>query len=178
MVVAVVDEATVDLVEGIVEVTHASANASGLKVGGIGPRLVPRSLPEEFVCFVGTELILEAEGEVVDGLSVVGIGVATLQHLDSSAQVGFGLVEATTTQVPQTYLIVASVVHWITTQSLLVVVESRPCGVAVLLEVQTGEVELVDGLDIFGAQSGLGCIGDGAYVVGLGLPDEDGVGAV
>ena len=43
---------------------------------------------------------------------------------------------------------------------------------AVLLEVQTGEVELVDGLDILGAQGGLGSIGDGAYVVGLGLPGE------
>ena len=82
------------------------------------------------------------------------------------------------TQVPQTYLIVASVVHRVAAQSLLVVVESRPRGVAVLLEVQTGEVELVDGLDVLGAQSGLGSIGDGAYIIGLGLPGEYGMDAV
>ena len=43
---------------------------------------------------------------------------------------------------------------------------------------QTSEVELVDGLDILGAQSGLGCIGDGASIIGLGLPSQPGMYAV
>ena len=100
MVVAIVDEAAVDLVEGAIEITYTGADASGLEIGGIGPSLVPRGFPEEFVRLLGAELILEAEGEGVDGLAVVGVGIAALQHLDGSAQVGLGLVEAATTQVP------------------------------------------------------------------------------
>jgi hypothetical protein len=178
MVVAIVDEAAVDLVEGAIKITYTGADASGLEIGGIGPSLVPRGFPEEFVRLIGAELILEAEGEVVDGLAVVRVGVAALQHLDSSAQVGLGLVEAATTQVPKTYLIVATVVQGVATQGLLVIVESRPCGVAILLKVQACKVKLVDGLDLLGAQRGLSSIGDGAYIVGLGLPSQHGMYAV
>ena len=43
---------------------------------------------------------------------------------------------------------------------------------AVLFEMQTGEIELLRGLYLAGLQGGFGGVGYGAYLVGLGVPRE------
>ena len=80
-------------------------------------------------------LVFQAEGEVVDWFSIVWVRITLLQHLYCCAQIWFCLVEASAAQVPESQLIVAAVVERFAAQCLLVVVECRPCGVAVLLQV-------------------------------------------
>ena len=67
--------------------------------------------------------ILEYQRKVEDGLSVVGVRIAFLPDLHGSTQIGFGLVEAATAQVPESRLVQTAHIVGITAQGFLVIVE-------------------------------------------------------
>ena len=117
-----------------------------------------------------TSLELQREGQIKQGFSVVRVGVALLPHTHRPAQMLFGPSEASATQIPQARLRVATHVHRIAAKGLFVVVECRPGGVTVLLQMQAREIELVDAFALHRRQSGFGGVGNGAHVVGFGRP--------
>ena len=170
VVVRVADEGTVHFVESILPARFGCTDAGRLEVTGIGPRLVPRRLPEPPIGLRRLALVFQGEGQVEERFAVVGVRVALLPDADGGAQVVLRLVEASAAQVPEARLVQAAHVQRVAVQSLLVVVEGRPCGVAVLLQVQARQVELVHRLALQRRQGSLGGVGDGADVVGLGVP--------
>ena len=156
MVVPVVDETAVHLVEGILVTALGGADLSRLEVAGVGPCLVPGGFPEELVGLGRLALIFLREGEVVDGLAVVRIGVALLRQTDSLAQIVLSLGETALADVPQAHGVQAANVVGVAAQSLLVVVGSLPGGVTILLQVHARQVELLVGLDLLRQQGGFG----------------------
>ena len=178
MVVPVVDETAVHLVEGVLVAALGGADLSRLEVAGVSPCLVPGGLPEEFVGLRGLALIFQREGEVVDGLTVVGVGVALLREPDSLAQILLSLVEAPLADIPQAHGVQAADVVRVAAQRLFVVVGGLPGGMTVLLEMHARQVELLVGLDLLRQQGGLGRVGDRTDLVGLGMPMQDGALAV
>ena len=120
------------------------------------------------------KLEFQREGEVEDGLAIVGVGVAALPDLHGSAQVLLGLLETSAAQVPKSNLVEAAHVVGVAAQGLLIVVEGRPRCVAVLFQMQACQVELVARLALYWRQSSLGRIRDGAHLIGLGMPGEEG----
>ena len=85
-----------------------------------------------------------------------------------------GFLEASAAQVPESHLVEAAHVVGVAAQRLLIVVEGRPCGVAVLFQVQARQVELVARLALDRRQGSLSRIGDGAHLIGLGMPGKEG----
>ena len=119
---------------------------------------------------LGCALIFQTEGEIEDGLTVVGVRIALLPYLHSSAQIGLCLTEASTTQIPQACLGQAAHIVRITAQGLFVIVEGTPCGMTVLLQMESRQVELVVGLRLLRREGSLSGIGNGSDVIGLCLP--------
>ena len=117
-------------------------------------------------------LVFQAEGEVEDRLSLVGVRVALLPYLYGTAQIPFCLLEPSAAQIPQSGLVQTAHVVGVAAQRLLVVVQGRPCGVAVLLQVQSRQVQLVVGLGVHRRQRSFGGIGNRTNLVGLGLPGQ------
>ena len=150
MVMSVVDDAAVYLVKGILVATLCSAYFGCLEVCGICPALVPRGFPKQFVCLGEFALILERHGKIIDRFAVVGVGVTLLRQFYSFAQVFFSKGKATLSDVPQSHGVEAADVVGVTSQCLFVVVGGVPCGMAVLFQVQTGEIELLVRFGLFG----------------------------
>ena len=171
LVVATVEnEASVELVEGVVVAVLRRADAGRLEVAGVGPRLVPRAFPEQVVSLLPAVLVFQGECEVEDGLAVVGVGISLFEYSHGLSQESLGPLEAPSPEEPEPRLVEAPDVVGVAAERLLVVVEGRPGGVAVLLQVESGEEELVVGLRVLGRKGGLGGVGDGAYLVVLGRP--------
>ena len=135
VVATVEDKAAVQLVQCIVVAALCSADAGGLEVACICPGFVPRRFPKELIRFVSLMLVLECKGQVEDGFAVVGVGVALLPYPHGLSQVGLCLVKASAAQVPQSCLVQTAHVIRVAAQGLFVVVECRPGGMAVLLQV-------------------------------------------
>ena len=85
-------------------------------------------------------------------------------------EVRLGNGKASAAQVPQAESVVATVVVGVAAQRLFIVIYGREGGVAVLFEVQPGEVKLLCCLYLGRLQGRFGGIGHGAYLVGLGVP--------
>ena len=67
-------------------------------------------------------LVFQAEGEVEDRLSLVGVRVALLPYLYGTAQILFCLLEPSAAQIPQSGLVQTAHVVGVAAQRLLVVV--------------------------------------------------------
>jgi len=109
---------------------------------------------------------------MIEWFTVVGVRVTLVEHLLSTPQIFLGLGKAATAEKPQSHLIQTAVVVRITTQCLLVIICRIPGGVAVLFQMQTGEIELVIGFGVLRGQRCLGRIRDRTYLVGLSMPIE------
>ena len=147
-----------------------TAYLSAGKIARILPCAVPCRLVESAVCLVHASLIFQCQAEVVYRLPVIRVGVAFLEYGDSLRQIFLGQVEAPLADIPQAHGVVAAHVVGVAAQTLLIVVYGRVCGVAVLLEMEPCQEELLYGLYLAGKQCGLGCRGDGTYLVRLGVP--------
>ena len=167
---AVADERALQLVESILPAFVGDADTGRLEVAGISPGLVPCGLPEAIVGLLENAQELIDDTQIEDGFTVVGIGIATLQHLYGRLQIGLCLLETGTTQIPESHLHVAAIVHRIATQGLLVIVEGRPRSMTVLLQMKTCEVELVNGFGVLWREGSLCGIRDGTYLIGLWIP--------
>ena len=174
MVVAVADETTLQLVQRVLPAFLLRADAGRLIVAGIGPCLVPCGLPEAVVGLVHLPQHLTDDTQVEQRLAVVGVGVTFLLYLDSSLQIALSLLETGPTQIPQAHLHITAIVQRIATQRLLIIVEGTPCGVTILLQVQTCEVQLVHGLGVLWRQSGLSGVRYRTYLLGLSMPLQQG----
>ena len=174
VVVPVVVQTAVHLIQGIFISALQGTDFGCLKVAGICPTFVPSRFPEALVCLIGLSLILQGKGKVVDGFSVIGIGIALGDEFHGLAQEGFCLVEAPLADVPQSEGVETTDVVGVAAQGFLVVVGGRPGGVAILLQMQSGQIELLVGLHLFGQQGCFGTVGDGTYLVCLGVPTKHG----
>ena len=195
MVAAVEDKAAVQLVQGIVIAGLQDTDTGRLEKSGICPCFVPRRLPEQLVGFcqfcvlalqatkgrvqsawfiVSQALVFQAERQVEERLTVVGIGVTFLPYLYGFSQISPCLVETSAAQIPQSGLIQASYVVGVASQGFLVIVEGAPSGMPVLLQVQSCEIELVVGLGVLRGKRCLGSIGYGTNLVVLGTPRQEG----
>ena len=170
MVMAVADKRALQLVECILPSLIGHTDASCLKISGISPCLVPCRLPEASVGSLNSAKILVSQTKVENCLAIVWIWVALLQHLYCCFQIILGFLETGAAQIPQSHLHVASIVHRIAAQSLLVVVKCTPCGMAILLKMQTSKIQLVNGLCILWRQCSLGSIRYSTNLVGLRIP--------
>ena len=173
VVVGVANEAAFQFFQGIPIPLLSDADACGLEVPGIGPRFVPSGFPEELVCFADSRLVFQTERQVEDGFAIVGVGIAFLPDSNGTTQIVFGFVKASATQEPQSHLVQATHIVGVAAQSLLVVVESRPCGMSVLLQVKTREVQLVHRLAFHGWQGCFSAVGNRSNFVGFRVPLEN-----
>ena len=174
VVVAVADKTTLQLVQRVLPALLLRADAGCLIVAGIGPRLVPRGLPEAAVGLVHLPQHLTDDTQVKQRLTVVGVGVAFLLHLDGSLQIALSLLETGPAQIPQAHLHITAIVQRIATQRLLIIVEGTPCGVTILLQVQTCKIQLVHGLRVLWRQGGLSSVRYRTYLVWLSMPFQQG----
>ena len=170
VVVAVADECSFQLLKRLFPAFLIGTDAGGLIIAGIGPGLVPGRLPEAVVGRCLERHVTVGNTQVEQGLAIVGVGIALLHDADGGLQISLGFPEAGTSQIPQAHLHIAAVVQRVTPQGLLVIVECTPGGMAVLLQVQARQVQLVNGLRILWRERCLGSIGDGTYFVGLRFP--------
>ena len=168
------DEASVQLIQGIVQPTLPYGDFGCLEVARICLSLAPCGFPEQLVGLVIPALILQRKGKVVDRLAVVWVGVTLLRQFHSLAQILLCLTEASPADIPQSELVEATDVVGVTAQGFLVVVNGIPRGMTVLLQVQAGEIELLIGLYLLRQQGGLSAVGYGAYLVALCMPLHDG----
>ena len=123
MVAAIENKTAVQLVERIVIASLQRADAGCLEIAGIGPCLVPRGFPEELVCLLQTMLELQTECQIEQRLTVIRIGIALLPDLHRLSQIGFCLLESSTTQIPESRLIQTAHIVGITAQGFLIIVE-------------------------------------------------------
>ena len=166
----VADEGTIEFIECILPVLIRYADACSLEIAGIGPSFVPGRFPEVIIGLTILAHQLINNAQIEQRLAIVGVWIATFLHLNGGFEIAFGLIETGTAQVPQAHLHVAAVILGIAAQSLLVVIERAPGGVAILLKVQTCEVKLIDRLGILWRERSLGSIGDRTNLVILGIP--------
>ena len=170
LVVGTIDQSAIQFVEGIIEPFLCHRNLGSLEIAGICQSLVPSGFPEEFVSLIEPSLVFQCEGEMIDGLPVIGVRVALLREAHGLAQIGFRLGKASLADEPESHGIETTDVIGVAAQGLLIIVHRTPGGMAVLLQVQSGEVELLVGLHLFGQQRSLGTVGNGTYLIRLGLP--------
>ena len=100
VVVAVADERTFQFVEGVLPALVSHADTGCLEESGIGPRLVPRRLPETIVSLPGVPEEFMDDAQIEQRFAIVGVGITLLQNLNGSLQIGLRLFETGTTQVP------------------------------------------------------------------------------
>ena len=172
VVTTIEDETAIELVECILIAALRCADASCLEVACVGPCLVPCGLPEEFIGLLRTLQVFQRQCKVEDGLALIGVRVTLLPNLHSFTQIRFSLVETSASQIPKTHLVQTAHIIGIATQSLLVVVEGRPRGMTVLLQVESRQIELVVGLRVSRRQGSLGSIGDRTNLIGFGMPTD------
>ena len=170
VVTTIEDEGAVELVECILIAALRCADAGSLKIACVGPCLVPCGLPEEFIGLLRTLQVFQRQCKVEDGLALIGVRVTLLPNLHSFTQIRLSLIETSASQVPKTHLVQTAHIIGIATQSFLVVVEGRPRGMTVLLQVESRQIELVVGLRVLRWQGSFGGIGDGPDLVRLGVP--------
>ena len=140
VVMAVADECMLQLIDGFLPALVSDIDAGSLEIARIGPCFVPGGFHETVVGFTNFGQVLIGNTEIEQRLTIVGVGITLLLHLDGSLQETFCLSKTGTAQIPQTHLQVAAIVLRIAAQTFLVVVESTPSGMTVLLQMQTGEV--------------------------------------
>src|SRR5579863_2471915 len=87
--------------------------------------------------------IPQTEAEMIRGGAIGGIGVAAGKALDGAAEMFFGGDKLAAAQVPEAQGIVAAGIHRVAPERLAPVEFRGTRGVAVLFQMQTGNVELV-----------------------------------
>ena len=172
VVTTVEDEGAIELVECILIAALRCADAGSLKIAGVGPCLVPCGLPEEFICLLWTLQVFQRQCEIEDRLALIGVRVTLLPNLHSFTQIRFSLVETSASQIPKAHLVQTAHIIGIAAQSLLIIVEGRPRGMTVLLQVESRQIELVVGLCISRRQGCLSSIGDRADLIWFGMPTD------
>ena len=90
-------------------------------------------------------LVFQTEREIEDGLTVVWIRIALLPYLHGFPQIAFRFLETSATQIPQPRLVKAAHIVRVTAQSFLIIIEGTPCGMTVLLQMESRKIELVVG---------------------------------
>ena len=170
MVAAVASQTAVDFLQGIFEPAFLYRDAGSLIEGSTPPGIAPRCFPEPFVCLVQHTLIAQRQGEVVERLTVVGIRIALIENFLGMAQIGFCFTEATTAQIPQPHLVEATIIVGVAAQGFLIIVSRIQCGMTILLQMQTCEIELVVGLGVLRRQCCLSGIGNRTDLVGFSMP--------
>ena len=112
-------------------------------VGGGLPRLIPRGLVEGVIGLgVATE-VAETNPQLIMRLPVGGVGVAEREPRDARPEMAFGVREFTAAKMPATEGEVATRVAGIAPEGLAPVKCRTARGVAVLLQVEPGDVEFV-----------------------------------
>ena len=137
----------VQLVQRIVQPPLRHADLRTGKIPGILPGGIPSGLVEPVIGLVQAPLTAQAQRQVVQRLAVVRVGIAPLQDLHRRAEIRLRQRVAAAAQVPQAEGVVAPHIERITPQGLLVIILRAPGRVAVLLQVQARQVELLTGAD-------------------------------
>jgi hypothetical protein len=152
--------------QGLGGAAGAARQAGQGEAGGVLPGGVPAGLVERVGGLAVAALHHQREAEVVGGLAVVGVGVAGREPGDRRAEEGLGRGELAAAVEQQAQGVVAAAVAGVAPQRLLVVGLGAVGGVAVLLEVQPVEVQLLARRDLRRRAGRLGRLGDGGRLIG------------
>ena len=118
---------------------------AGFLLGGC-----PRGFVESIVCFVRLALIQQGQAQSHHCFAVVGVGVALGHALDGLAEIHFAPGKQTTAQQQTAIGIVHTAVAGIPLERLQVIRVRQIRGMAVLLNVQTGQIQFLVGMDLVG----------------------------
>ncbi|GAB4004729.1 hypothetical protein GCM10029992_50580 [Glycomyces albus] len=129
---------------GVAIASCGEVDPGGGDSGGVGPCAVPQGLAQGLPGFGVAASPGQDEAEPVVRLAVPRVRVAARQPRDGPAQMRFGLAEPSGVRQSGSQRRVAAGVARITAQGLLPVRFGPACRVPVLVEVQPGEVQLVD----------------------------------
>ena len=168
-IVPVAVQGMAEFVEGVLPASFSGAYLGAGEISRILPRGVPCGFVEEVVGFAPAVPVFQAESQVVYGLAVVGVLVASGQDFHRLAQIAFGLVEARPAQIPEPQGVVVAYVGRVAPQRLLVVVQGAPGRMPVLLKVQTCQIQLLAAFDFRGLERRFGRIGHRSREIVLGL---------
>ena len=168
-IVPVAVQGMAEFVEGVLPASFSGAYLGAGEISRILPRGVPCGFVEEVVGFAPAVPVFQAESQVVYGLAVVGVLVASGQDFHRLAQIAFGLVEARPPQIPEPQGVVVAYVGRVAPQRLLVVVQGAPGRMPVLLKVQTCQIQLLAASDFRGLERRFGGIGHRSREIVLGL---------
>ena len=155
-------------------VAAAAVDLGQRMIAGGRPGLVPGGLVERGVGFVvAAEMAAAQQAEVVERLAVVRIGVAPGEALDGLRKCVFGERELAALQMPEAQRVVAARVQRVAAQRFAPVERRAAGGVAILVEVQAGDEQLVGAGDVRrrGRLGGGG--GTSPFARGAGLAGDD-----
>ena len=169
-VMPVTEQGLVDLVQGILPIAFRSGQLGQRIISGILPGGVPASLIEEAVGFVRLALVFQSQSEVVQRFAVIGVRVLLRQRPDSPSQIKFGFGKLPLTDQPQPHCIVVADIAGITAQRLLIIIGGGIGRMAVLFEMQAGQVELFRRPDVLRVEGGFCRFGNFLYLIGFGFP--------
>src|ERR1700677_951183 len=108
-----------------------------------GPGLVPGRLVECGVSLFLAAEMAQSQAQIVIRFAIGRIWIPRGQTRDGLSKMLFGLWKFAAPQAPQTQRLVATGIPWVATQRLAPIEDRRAGGVAVLIEMQTDEVEFV-----------------------------------
>ena len=141
----------------------------------------PGGLEERIVGIVHLTLIEQAQTQIKVGFAVVGVGVTLGHTLDGGAEIFLALGKEAAAQQQQTVGGVGANIAGIALQDFQIVGIGQVGRVAVLLDVDAGQIQLLDGLDLLrqlgrGHRVGnlldfLGLGGVLQHLAALGVPD-------
>ncbi len=166
----------VEVFGGLGGASGGQVEAGGGDRGGIAPGPVPHGGAERGAGLGGAPLPGEDQAEPVVGFAVAGVGVAGGEAGDGGAQVLLRRFEAAVVLAAGGERGVAAGVAGVAAQRLFPVRFGRARGVAVLGQVEAGEVELVDRVDVGGRGRfgrGPGEFGVRAVAVGARAPGDE-----
>ncbi len=149
-VVSVETQRTLQVLEGQSPMPTRAINFRQSVIGCAGPRLVPNRFIKGIVGLALSAQISQAHAQIVVRFAVIRIGIAASEPLDGSPEVLFGEVKFPAPKLPEAHSIVATSVQRIAAQGFVPIERRAARRMAVLLEVQAGDEELVGALDFVG----------------------------
>ena len=172
-VIRVKAQRAVQMFHGSRPVVPGAINLRERVVASSRPGLIPRRLVKRSVGIVVATKLAQAQAEIVISLAVSRIGVATREPGDGLPKMFLGSDKFAAFVMPQTERIVAAGIQRIAPQRFTPVERGTPGGMAILIEVQAGDVKLVRTRDVARRERLSGGRRNFPLGAGLGLKGND-----